>query len=81
MCGIPAEALVATVGEYNAFAAAHADTAFGRTAFTETSAIENPPFYASPRTWAAHILRRRPSRLPVGQGRAGGRRVHAPHGP
>lgn len=45
----------ATVERYNEIARAGEDPDFGRMIFTEHSPIENPPFYASPRTWAAHI--------------------------
>lgn len=45
----------ATVERYNEIARAGEDPDFGRMIFTERSPIENPPFYASPRTWAAHI--------------------------
>ena len=47
--------LVATIDRYNEIARAGEDPDFGRTNFTEISPIENPPFYASPRTWAMHI--------------------------
>ena len=47
--------LVKTVEDYNAYAQAGVDPDFGRTSFTELSPIVNPPFYASPRTWAMHI--------------------------
>ena len=52
--GIEKENLVATVKEYNDCAANYSDPEFGRTAFTPESIISEPPFYASPRTWAAH---------------------------
>lgn len=45
----------ATVDRYNEIARAGEDSDFGRIIFTPDSPIENPPFYASPRTWAAHI--------------------------
>lgn len=47
--------LKATVDRYNEIARAGEDPDFGRTVFSELSPIENPPFYASPRTWAMHI--------------------------
>ncbi len=45
----------ATVERYNEIARKGEDPDFGRMIFTSDSPIENPPFYASPRTWAAHI--------------------------
>ncbi|WP_281653877.1 FAD-dependent oxidoreductase [Eggerthella sinensis] len=45
----------ATVERYNEIARSGEDPDFGRMIFTSDSPIENPPFYASPRTWAAHI--------------------------
>ncbi|MBS5450231.1 MAG: FAD-dependent oxidoreductase [Coriobacteriia bacterium] len=45
----------ATVERYNEIARNGEDPDFGRMIFTADSPIENPPFYASPRTWAAHI--------------------------
>ncbi|MEY8561531.1 FAD-dependent oxidoreductase [Eggerthellaceae bacterium 3-80] len=45
----------ATVERYNEIAKSGEDPDFGRMIFTPDSPIENPPFYASPRTWAAHI--------------------------
>lgn len=47
--------LKATVERYNDIARSGEDPDFGRMIFTPDSPIENPPFYASPRTWAAHI--------------------------
>lgn len=55
LVGIDPEALVNTVADYNGMIDAGADPQFGRTVFTETSYIRTAPFYASPRTWAAHI--------------------------
>ena len=45
----------ATVERYNEIARNGEDPDFGRMIFSVDSPIENPPFYASPRTWAAHI--------------------------
>ena len=47
--------LSATVERYNEAAVSGEDPDFGRTTFSENSPIVNPPFYASPRTWAMHI--------------------------
>lgn len=55
LIGMDGATLAATVESYNAAAAANLDGEFGRTAFTETSALTEGPYYASPRTWAAHI--------------------------
>ena len=55
LAGIDSAALAETVETYNAYARAYKDEEFGRTSFTESSPIEEGPFYASPRTWAAHI--------------------------
>lgn len=52
--GCDPSVLVATVERYNEAAKAYNDEDFGRLAFTEESPIEEGPFYASPRTWAAH---------------------------
>ena len=53
--GCEAETLEQTIARYNEIARSGEDPDFGRTTFTELSPIENPPFYASPRTWAMHI--------------------------
>lgn len=53
--GCGGAALKETVERYNEIARAGEDPDFGRTTFSEESPIENPPFYASPRTWAMHI--------------------------
>ena len=55
LMGVDAATFTAEIERYNDFARSGADTDFGRTNFTEHSPIENPPFYASPRTWAMHI--------------------------
>lgn len=55
MIGCGGAALAATVERYNEIARTGEDPDFGRTTFSEESPIENPPFYASPRTWAMHI--------------------------
>lgn len=47
--------LRATIDRYNEIARSGDDTDFGRTTFSDESPIEQPPFYASPRTWAMHI--------------------------
>ena len=52
--GCDAATLKQTVERYNGFAKNYSDTDLGRVAFTEKSPIEQGPFYASPRTWAAH---------------------------
>ncbi len=44
------------VDDYNAIARGDvADTVFGRENMSEKDAIVEAPFYASPRTWAAHV--------------------------
>lgn len=53
--GCDGATLAATVETYNEAARSGTDPQFGRTSFSEISPIENPPFYASPRTWAMHI--------------------------
>lgn len=53
--GCDGATLAATVEAYNEAARSGTDPQFGRTSFSEISPIENPPFYASPRTWAMHI--------------------------
>ena len=53
--GCGGAALAATIERYNEICRAGEDPDFGRTTFSEESPIENPPFYASPRTWAMHI--------------------------
>lgn len=45
----------ANVERYNEIAEFGEDPDFGRITFSADSPIVNPPFYASPRTWAAHI--------------------------
>lgn len=47
--------LKATIDAFNAHAASGDDDEFGRYIYTELSAVEEPPFFASPATWAAHI--------------------------
>lgn len=47
--------LKATIDEFNAKAASGEDDEFGRYIYTELSSVEEPPFFASPATWAAHI--------------------------
>ncbi|MDE8703074.1 FAD-dependent oxidoreductase [Adlercreutzia equolifaciens] len=49
------QTLESTVQAYNQAARSGKDEEFGRTSFSDISPIENPPFYASPRTWAMHI--------------------------
>lgn len=53
--GCEGSVLAKTVEDYNEAARSGVDAAFGRTSFSDLSPIENPPFYASPRTWAMHI--------------------------
>lgn len=53
--GCEGSVLAKTVADYNEAARSGVDAAFGRTSFSDLSPIENPPFYASPRTWAMHI--------------------------
>lgn len=55
MIGCDPAVFKATVERYNEIARNGEDPDFGRMIFTPDSPIENPPFYASPRTWAAHI--------------------------
>lgn len=44
-----------TIGAFNEAAASGEDDEFGRYIYTELSSVEEPPFFASPATWAAHI--------------------------
>lgn len=53
--GCEGSVLAKTAADYNEAARSGVDAAFGRTSFSDISPIENPPFYASPRTWAMHI--------------------------
>lgn len=53
--GMDPSVLEETVENYNRAVEMGEDAEFGRTVFKETSPIKEPPFYASPRTWAAHI--------------------------
>ncbi len=53
--GCDPEVLTDTIERYNDFARAGQDDEFGRSTFSENSPVVNPPFYASPRTWAMHI--------------------------
>lgn len=53
--GLDADAFVETVERYNEMCEEGQDPDFGRTVFTEKSVVKEPPFYCSPRTWAAHI--------------------------
>ena len=55
LMGVDAATFAQTIEQYNEYARQGEDLDFGRTNFTEHSPIENPPFYASPRTWAMHI--------------------------
>ncbi|MEQ3362822.1 FAD-dependent oxidoreductase [Raoultibacter massiliensis] len=48
-------AFVETIEAFNEAAWAGEDETFGRYLFTELSSVEEPPFFASPVTWAAHI--------------------------
>ena len=53
--GIDPDTLVATVQQYNEYAAAAYDPDFGRSKFDASSAVDEGPFYAEPLTWAMHI--------------------------
>lgn len=55
MIGCDPATFKATVDRYNEISRNGEDPDFGRMIFTPDSPIENPPFYASPRTWAPHI--------------------------
>lgn len=55
LMGVDAKALTDTVDKFNGMVNSGKDPDYGRTVFTETSYVKTPPFYASPRTWAAHI--------------------------
>lgn len=55
MVGIDPSVLAASVEAYNKAAETLQDPECGRTMFTATCPIDEPPFYASPRMWAAHI--------------------------
>lgn len=52
---IDPEVLIATVDQYNAYAANYLDEEFGRISFSEISAVDQGPYYACPRTVATHI--------------------------
>ena len=54
--GVDADALIESVENYNAIARGEvADVEFGRANMSEADVIAEAPFYASPRTWAAHV--------------------------
>lgn len=53
--GCDKAAFVASIGAFNEAVAAGEDAEFGRYLFTELSSVDQPPFFASPVTWAAHI--------------------------
>ena len=53
--GIDAQVLQDTVDAYNDAVRAGSDPEFGRTLFDDESFVVEPPFYAYPCTWAAHI--------------------------
>ena len=56
MIGADPSVLAKAVDDYNAIARGDvADTVFGRENMSEKDAIVEAPFYASPRTWAAHV--------------------------
>lgn len=55
MIGCDPSTLADSIARYNEFAKNGLDEDFGRTLFSDHSAIVTPPFYASPRTWAMHI--------------------------
>lgn len=43
------------MARFNGFVEAGDDEDFGRYLFSEVSAVDDPPYYAAPATWAAHI--------------------------
>lgn len=53
--GVDAGAFVAEMERFNGFVEKGEDEDFGRYLFSEISAVDTPPFYAAPATWAAHI--------------------------
>ena len=54
--GVDVSSLVQTIEQYNKIAAGEAaDEEFGRQGFDDHAVIDKAPFYASPRTWAAHV--------------------------
>lgn len=53
--GMDPDTFVAEMERFNGFVAKGEDEDFGRYLFSEISAVDTPPFYASPATWAAHI--------------------------
>ena len=56
MIGADPSVFAKAVDDYNAIARGDvADTVFGRENMSEKDAIVEAPFYASPRTWAAHV--------------------------
>ena len=54
-CGIDPDAFQETFDAYNEYVVAGYDPDFGRMVFSEGAEMIEPPFYANPRTWAAHI--------------------------
>lgn len=53
--GVDPQTFVAEIDRFNGFVEAGQDDDFGRYLFTEISAVDTPPFYAAPATWATHI--------------------------
>lgn len=53
--GVDADTFTAEIERFNGFVEAGEDEDFGRYLFTDISAVDTPPFYAAPATWAAHI--------------------------
>lgn len=43
------------IAKFNGYVSEGEDADFGRYLFSDISAVDNPPFYAAPATWAAHI--------------------------
>ena len=53
--GVDATAFTAEMERYNGFCETGEDEDFGRYLFSDLSPVKEPPFYAAPATWAAHI--------------------------
>ncbi len=53
--GFDPKVFVEEIKRFNEFVAKGQDKDFGRYLFSEVSAVDTPPFYAAPATWAAHI--------------------------
>ena len=55
LMGVDEATFLKTVDDYNEMTRTFNDPEFGRSSFGPNAPLDNPPFYASPRTWAMHI--------------------------